>query len=205
MKQPVLAAVAVLVVGAPAAADCLADFQAINAVRAEAGPFRVEMRVSFVPPALADKQPDPVPVTTITTPVVPPGSYRMTKTGEGSPVDVIVLDGRQAWRRQGERWEPLGGDTLPGLTGSWPLAEYVASANLAKLQCLGEQFHGDRPALAFGFDTAAGTTMTHVTAYFDPATRLPAGSRIVTEAGARAIVETSYVFDTTIDIAAPVK
>lgn len=204
MKQVAITVLACLAAGSPAAADCLSDFKALNAVKAEAGPFRIEMQVSVVPPAASGQKPEPVPVNTITTLVLPLGSYRMTKTGKGQPIDLVVIDRQKAWSKQPDGWKPVEAEKMPDLTGAWPTAEYVATVKLFNLQCLGEQPYKDKPALAFGFDTAPQNNASHVTAYFDPATRLPLGSEVVTEAGPKAIVDAVYVFDSTISVSTPV-
>ena len=204
MKQFAITILACLAAGSPAAADCLSDFKALNAVKAEAGPFRVEMRVSVVPPEASGQKPEPVPVSTIITLVVPMASYHMTKTGKGQPVDLVVIDRQRAWSKQPGGWKPVEAEKMPDLTGAWPTAEYVATAKLFGLQCLGEQPYKGKPALAFGFDTAPQNSASHITAYFDPATRLPVGSEVVTEAGAKAIVDATYVFDKAISVSAPV-
>lgn len=190
-----------------ARADCAADFAAINQVKAEAGPYEVDTRMSITPPAYAGKTSPPAE-SNVLTQVVPPKSFRV-RTRSAEVVIVSEGEASKGWVKSGDTWNEVPRGKLPDLMADSPTGSYFVTRGMGNLSCEGTRTVGDTSYLTFVYDsvTNPGTQnpqSLRVTAYFDPVTRRPAAGQVDgTVMEARIYSEMTYRFDASIKIEPP--
>jgi len=169
--RPTFFALAFALLGATTArADCAADFATIMRHAREVGPFRVE----------GDSSVGALRMATVTE-VVPPDAARMSISTAQDKQQAIVI-GDEAWGNVKGFWLPLDQNTVRQIKGE-AQAGILFSDNAQNVRCLGEKIVDGTTYLAFGFDAAIGNFTVPMTAYVDPASRLPVKAEGSTPSG----------------------
>jgi len=187
-----------------ARADCAAEFADINRVTLTAGPYEIATTISITPPRTMD-QSGQVAQSMHVTQILPPRSFRVrTRSAE-----IIVTGDDKGWVNAGGPWLEMSKEKLADLLEEAPFNGYFVTKDQHDLECQGVQNVDGKSYLTFVYAAVVNVRTkspqtTQITAYFDPATRLPVGGQTLVEVlGARIQAEMIYKFDPSIRIELP--
>lgn len=182
----------------PARADCKEDFENLNAVRAQAGPFEVASDV-----VIENRKADRERRSSLVTQFDAAGLVRMTGSNLLTQPDFVIV-GDEGWVADGGHWVPMPAADVAAARARLTAGGYFYADNASDLECLGLKPFEDRSYLAYSYVQHTRGYATRVTAYFDPGSRLPVAGVTVLETGQ--LLSTTvmrYRFDPAIRIEAP--
>lgn len=187
-----------------ARADCAAEFADINRVSAMAGSYEIATTISITPPKTMDQSGQTAQSMHVMQ-VLPPLSFRVrTRSAE-----IVVIGDDRGWINGGGPWVEVSKEKLADLLEEAPFSGYFVTKDQRDLACQGVQNVDGKSYLTFVYAAVVNVRTkspqtTQITAYFDPATRLPVGGQTLVEIlGARIQAEMIYKFDPSIRIEPP--
>ncbi|CAM5764865.1 hypothetical protein LMIY3S_01291 [Labrys miyagiensis] len=192
MRAVPLALVAVLLGGAAARADCVADFTAIMQHGREAGPFRVDGEASV----------GALHMETVTEVIVPDTAHLLVSTSRGDQEVIIVGD--RAWGKVKGLWLALDEGTMRRMHSDYVAAGILYSDGARNIECLGGKVVDGVSYVAFKYDAAIANFTVPMTVYVDPASRLPVRTEGSVESGGdTARFSATYKLDPALKIEPP--
>lgn len=187
------------VLGAEAGrADCLADFNAINSQRRDTARYALEVSADVLSPeGSVVKHMASSSLFDLT------DGLRMKTSGLNTQADFILI-GDEGWTLAAGQWTPMPAEqrtlALQGVIAD----RYVYDRDARDFECPGEAAFEGKPHERFVFNQTVGVLESRVTAWFDPATRLPVA--VVSNAevnGYKVVATTRYRFDPAIRVEVP--
>ena len=197
-----------LVIGLPAQAmDCAAEFAQDNRFKPAAGAYRSEDTTRVY--TVVDGKWVFVRTDQAVTEVVPPASVRFTNNTPLNTVEMVVVDGRKGWQKEGKdgAWEPLPPPVRQALLNA-ALGGYFVAEGMTALTCSEQQTPDGIALRVYKYQLPADTLGINdvtVTVAYEQAKRIP-HSAATQRKGARVDLQTLSIlhFDRSIRIAAPV-
>lgn len=191
-----------LLAGRLAHADCAADFAADNTVKPGAGAFRA---ISVVQTTTEmDGKPYPMAAGKTWLEVAPPASLHLRNEMPFDKSEVVLVDGKQGWRRDEGDWSPLGADDVRILATDPDMRRYFSATAVRDLACLGEGSEEGHAVRTYRFTIGEPTLPIQVAAHFDAKTGLPRGGATDNRIGKTQLhAVITFEFDPTIKIAKP--
>ena len=180
--------------GAPqpgAERECLASFERDNAIKPEAGPFRVRVETGM-PVAGALQRVSQV------IEVAPPDGFRARSTAGGQASQTVSVGARRWVQAQGQ-WFALTDLTTGELREMF--ASYVDARRLRGLVCLPSSDWEGKAVRSYRYETPLGAGVARTLVRFDSATGLPLISDL--QASTQPPTTQRFEFDPSIRIEAP--
>lgn len=205
-RTPPVAAFSVLFVLAAsrfAHADCAADFAADNAIKPEAGAFRVVSVVQTTTEMGGKTYPMAGGRTVVEW--APPSSLRLRNEMPFDKSEVVIADGKKGWARGEEGpWKPLAAGKVRDIVSGPGAQRYLTAENQQNLACLGESRVEGRNVRSYRYTTGEAALPVQVTAHFDAKTGLPHSGATDNRIGkTQSHTVMTFEFDRSIAIAPP--
>ncbi len=193
-----LAGLLAVSVGHDGWADCLADFNAINSQRRDTARYAMEVVADVLSPdGKVVKHIASSSLFDLT------DGLRMKTSGLNTQADFILI-GQDGWTFSAGQWTPMPAAQRKLALDGVLADRYVYDRDSRDFECPGEAVFEGKPHESFVFSQTLGALETRVTAWFDPATRLPVA--VVSNAelnGYKVVATTRYRFDPAIRVEVP--
>jgi hypothetical protein len=179
-------------------ADCLADFNAINSQRRDTARYAMEVSADVLSPEdSVVKHMASSSLFDLT------DGVRMKTSGLNTQADFILI-GEEGWTLAAGQWTPMPAEQVKLALEGVVANRYVYDRDARDFECPGEAGFEGKPHESFVFNQTVGALENRVTAWFDPATRLPVA--VVSNAevnGYKVVATTRYRFDPAIRVEIP--
>jgi hypothetical protein len=187
MKTGILAMLLVSTLARPALADCAADFKAMSAAIAAAGPFHY---------AVDGK--DGGEAFSLSFDFIVPQAMHMTMPGQE-----VIVTAKEGWSKDASGWQPLPPGVVRAYQDDLVTPWYQRAAS--NLKCPGQRKFGGKAyaALTFDLDAFMGAQATHHLTVYTNAKKLPVAIEAEKVGATKSTLTARVTFDPAIKIEPP--